>query len=77
MHQDKYKVCFRFRISPYLYERFSQAFEAPSVRLVSIAGNHFVLVNSMAMEGDGCFLCHHAEVQIHKIAGELSMIFTT
>ncbi|PSN54793.1 Metallophosphoesterase 1 [Blattella germanica] len=44
-------VGFHYGISPYLHERFSSAFDAQSVRLVSVKGNHFVLVNSMAMEG--------------------------
>ncbi|KAG8258506.1 Metallophosphoesterase 1 [Homalodisca vitripennis] len=56
-------IGFHYGISPYLQERFTQAFNAPSVRLLSIAGNHFVLINSMAMEGDGCFLCRPAELQ--------------
>ncbi|XP_046677237.1 metallophosphoesterase 1-like [Homalodisca vitripennis] len=63
-------IGFHYGISPYLQERFTQAFNAPSVRLLSIAGNHFVLINSMAMEGDGCFLCRPAELQVNKIACE-------
>jgi hypothetical protein len=59
-----------FRISPYLHERFASAFDAQSVRLVSVKGNHFVLVNSMAMEGDGCFLCRPAELQLQKISSK-------
>lgn len=59
-----------FRISPYLHERFSSAFDAQSVQLVSVKGNHFVLVNSMAMEGDGCFLCRPAELQLQIISSE-------
>ena len=43
---------------------------APSVRRVSIRGNHFVLVNSMALEGDGCFLCRPTEVAMNKISSK-------
>ncbi|KAJ9585291.1 hypothetical protein L9F63_002921, partial [Diploptera punctata] len=64
-------VGFHYGISPYLHERFSSAFDAPSVRFVSIKGNHFVLVNSMAMEGDGCFLCRPAELLLQKISRRL------
>ncbi|KDR24002.1 metallophosphoesterase 1 isoform X2 [Zootermopsis nevadensis] len=64
-------VGFHYGISPYLHERFSSAFDAQSVRLVSVKGNHFVLVNSMAMEGDGCFLCRPAELQLQKISRRL------
>lgn len=56
-----------FRISPYLNQRFVSAFESPAVQMISLRGNHFVLVNSMAMEGDGCFLCRPAEVELSKI----------
>ena len=45
------------------------AFNAPPIKMVSIRGNHFVLVNSMAMEGDGCFLCRQAEIKLMTIAG--------
>lgn len=55
------------RISPYLNQRFVSAFDAPAVRLVSVRGNHFVLVNSMALEGDGCFLCKPAEQELVHI----------
>ncbi|KRT78588.1 hypothetical protein AMK59_8120 [Oryctes borbonicus] len=54
-------------ISPYLNERFMQAFNSPAVQLITVRGNHFVLVNSMALEGDGCFLCRSAELQLSKI----------
>jgi ethanolamine phosphate phosphodiesterase len=56
------------RISPYLQERFALAMDAPSVQMVSIRGVHFVLVNSMAMEGDGCFLCRPAQIHLQQIS---------
>ncbi|XP_049787688.1 metallophosphoesterase 1 isoform X1 [Schistocerca cancellata] len=64
-------IGFHYGISPYLHERFATAFNAPPVRLVSIKGNHFVLINSMAMEGDGCFLCRPAELQLQRISKRL------
>ncbi|XP_075214748.1 per1-like protein PGAP5 [Lycorma delicatula] len=64
-------IGFHYGVSPYLQERFSRAFDAPSVRMISVYGNHFVMVNSMAMEGDGCFLCRPAELQINKIVARL------
>uniref|UniRef100_T1HXJ6 Metallophos domain-containing protein n=1 Tax=Rhodnius prolixus TaxID=13249 RepID=T1HXJ6_RHOPR len=60
-------IGFHYGITPYLHKRFAEAFGSPSVRLLSIAGNHFVLINSMAMEGDGCFLCRPAEMQLSNI----------
>lgn len=47
--------------------RFVSAFKAPAVQLITEKGNHFVLVNSMALEGDGCFLCKPAERELTKI----------
>ncbi|XP_067002497.1 metallophosphoesterase 1 isoform X2 [Anabrus simplex] len=64
-------IGFHYGISPYLQERFQSAFNAPPVHIVTIKGNHFVILNSMAMEGDGCFLCRPAELQLQKISRRL------
>jgi hypothetical protein len=34
------------------------------VQLLTLKGNHFVLVNSMAMHGDACELCTNAHNDI-------------
>ncbi|RZC32189.1 metallophosphoesterase 1, partial [Asbolus verrucosus] len=60
-------IGFHYGVSPYLNQRFVSAFNAPAVQLISERGNHFVLVNSMALEGDGCFLCKPAEQQLTRI----------
>ncbi|XP_018574985.1 metallophosphoesterase 1 [Anoplophora glabripennis] len=60
-------IGFHYGVSPYLNQRFVVAFNAPAVQLITLRGNHFVLVNSMALEGDGCFLCRPAEQQLTKI----------
>ena len=39
----------------------------PSVDRFSVKGVQFVSVNSMAMEGDGCFLCREAEARLTKV----------
>ncbi|XP_037298480.1 metallophosphoesterase 1 isoform X2 [Manduca sexta] len=49
-------------------ERFNKAFNTTSVQLVTIKGNHFVLINSMAMEGDYCSLCTDARSRIESIS---------
>ncbi|XP_967729.2 metallophosphoesterase 1 [Tribolium castaneum] len=64
-------IGFHYRVSPYLNQRFVAAFNAPAVQLISVKGNHFVLVNSMALEGDGCFLCQPAEHQLSRIEKKL------
>ncbi|KAE8742681.1 hypothetical protein FOCC_FOCC011810 [Frankliniella occidentalis] len=67
-------IGFHYSISPYLHERFMSAFNAPPIKMASIRGNHFVLLNSMAMEGDGCFLCRQAEIKLMSIAEKLRCI---
>ena len=50
---------------------------APSVRSMNIKGNHFILMNSMALEGDGqqgCFLCRPAEIAVKEISSEFFLI---
>ncbi|GLV41541.1 Post-GPI attachment to proteins 5 [Carabus blaptoides fortunei] len=64
-------IGFHYGISPYLNQRFVSAFDAPAVKLVSVRGNHFVLVNSMALEGDGCFLCKPAKQELVHIENRL------
>lgn len=66
-------IGFHYGISPYLNQRFVSAFDSPAVRIVSVRGNHFVLVNSMALEGDGCFLCKPAEQQLIHIECKLNL----
>ena len=68
-------IGFHYGISPYLSERFTTAFKSPSVQLISIRGNHFILLNSMAMEGDGCFLCRPAQIQLNQIASKSFITF--
>ncbi|XP_011496629.1 PREDICTED: metallophosphoesterase 1 [Ceratosolen solmsi marchali] len=62
---------FHYVITPYLNQRFVQGMNAPSVKRVSIRSNHFILINSMALEGDGCFLCKSTEIAINKISKHL------
>lgn len=42
--------------------------QIPPVRLWSFAGNHFVLVNSIAFHGDKCELCQLAEYNLNKVS---------
>ncbi|XP_013201242.2 metallophosphoesterase 1 [Amyelois transitella] len=60
-------IGFHYRITPHLAYRFESKLSAPPVRLVTIKDNHFVLINSMAMEGDGCSLCSRAINEIERI----------
>uniref|UniRef100_A0A1Y1KE96 Calcineurin-like phosphoesterase domain-containing protein n=1 Tax=Photinus pyralis TaxID=7054 RepID=A0A1Y1KE96_PHOPY len=65
---------FHYRITPYLNKRFISGFNASAVQFVTLRGNHFVLINSMALEGDGCFLCKSAELQLAQIEKKLNCL---
>ncbi|XP_053983084.1 metallophosphoesterase 1 [Hylaeus volcanicus] len=64
-------IGFHYAITPYLNQRFINGLKSPSVKRVSVRGNHFVLINSMALEGDGCFLCRPTEIALNRIAAHL------
>nr|XP_021188820.2 metallophosphoesterase 1 [Helicoverpa armigera] len=51
--------------------RFTKLLNSSSVQFLSLKENHFVLINSMAMEGDSCELCTKARNDINKVAGIL------
>ncbi|KAK2727406.1 hypothetical protein QYM36_008037 [Artemia franciscana] len=60
-------IGFHYAVTPYLRKRFETAFNKKGVDLISIEGNHFVLVNSVAMEGDECRMCTSAERELRKL----------
>lgn len=55
------------RIHPSRVEWFSHRFHGELIGYVTVGENHFVLINSMAMEGDGCRLCQQAEQQLMRL----------
>ncbi|KAF7281359.1 hypothetical protein GWI33_004842 [Rhynchophorus ferrugineus] len=64
-------IGFHYRIHPHLTNRFNKAFKSSPVQLISIKDVNFVLINSMALQGDGCFLCKPAEEELNKIERSL------
>lgn len=56
---------------PYLEYRFHETFKAPSVRMLTRENIHFILINSMALERDGCNICKNAERNILHLRGNL------
>ncbi|GBM10350.1 Metallophosphoesterase 1 [Araneus ventricosus] len=61
-------IGFHYGISPQLKDRFEKSFNTSSVELLTINNNIFVLVNSMALHGDNCFLCKPAEDKLKDIS---------
>ncbi|XP_064640414.1 metallophosphoesterase 1-like isoform X2 [Lineus longissimus] len=64
-------VGFHYMMSDHKLKRFEDSFKADMVRMVNLDGSLFILVNSMALEGDGCKLCMTARIKLKKIARQL------
>jgi predicted MPP superfamily phosphohydrolase len=64
-------IGFHYMTDEHKRHRFSSAFTAPSVRMVRIKDNTFVLINSMAFEGDACDMCLDAELRLRHISDTL------
>lgn len=64
-------IGFHYMITDYNRRRFSKAFSTSPVQMVHVEGLTFVLLNSMAMEGDGCNLCSQAVNELEDISWEL------
>ncbi|KAL0275410.1 UNVERIFIED_CONTAM: hypothetical protein PYX00_003264 [Menopon gallinae] len=67
---------FHYRLRFDLFLKFHSVYKIPAVRLRSIKGNYFVLINSMAMDGDGCYLCEMGAAQLHYVAKRLNCLKT-
>lgn len=69
------------RLHPYTFRRFSEAFlnsstsdGAVPVTLWAHRGLLFVILNSMALEGDGCRFCQRAEDALQSVAKKLQCL---
>uniref|UniRef100_A0A8C9DAU5 Metallophosphoesterase 1 n=1 Tax=Panthera leo TaxID=9689 RepID=A0A8C9DAU5_PANLE len=63
-------IGFHYQMSTYKIKRFEKVFNPE--RLFSWKGINFVMVNSVALEGDGCNLCSEAEAEIIDISHKLN-----
>lgn len=64
-------IGFHYMVDDNKHQRFAKAFNASSARMVTIKNNIFVLLNSMAFEGDGCAFCQEAEDSLNRIIRSL------
>ncbi|KAK9879564.1 hypothetical protein WA026_006633 [Henosepilachna vigintioctopunctata] len=64
-------IGFHYEIRSFRNQMFIAAFNSTPVQFISLRGNYFVLVNSMALEGDGCTLCRSVELQLSEIESKL------
>lgn len=60
------------RMTPSHLNRFERAFTESANTLLTIKGTHFVLINSITLEQDGCVLCKNAEADIEAISKRLT-----
>ncbi|XP_041376990.1 metallophosphoesterase 1-like [Gigantopelta aegis] len=67
-------IGFHYVMNRHKHHRFESAFNSPSVRMLRIRDNIFVLVNSMTLEGDGCSLCSEAVGKLRGISQHLECI---
>ncbi|XP_073957199.1 metallophosphoesterase 1 homolog isoform X2 [Choristoneura fumiferana] len=64
-------IGFHYNIRPGSAQRFFKSLNTSSVKMLTLKDNHFILLNSMAMEGDSCSLCREARYSIDKISRSL------
>lgn len=64
-------IGFHYMMNEHKHRRFEKAFSSPSVQLFQIQGNIFVMINSMAMEGDGCKLCAATVTSLEEVSWQL------
>ncbi|XP_037003880.2 metallophosphoesterase 1 isoform X3 [Artibeus jamaicensis] len=63
-------IGFHYQMDTYRIKRFDKVFN-PEM-LFSWKGINFVMVNSVALEGDGCNICSEAEAELVKISHKLN-----
>ncbi|XP_016064423.1 PREDICTED: metallophosphoesterase 1 isoform X2 [Miniopterus natalensis] len=63
-------IGFHYQMNRYRIKRFEKVFSPE--RLFSWKGINFVMVNSVALEGDGCSICSEAEAELIEISHQLN-----
>ena len=71
-------IGFHYAVNPYLDSRFREAFNTKAVQL-SVLENTIpiVRINSMAFEGDSCFLCKEAKKNLETVKNKLQVNLTS
>lgn len=67
-------IGFHYAVMPDTLEMFNKEFRRGLVDDIQLKGHRFILINSMALHGDGCRLCHEAEVELENIKKKRSVI---
>ena len=67
-------IGFHYAVTPYLDKRFKEAFQTKSVQLKFLDDKiPIVLINSVAFEGDSCFLCKSTSNRLDKVVKTLKV----
>ena len=56
----------------YKLNRFKRSFKVKSVQHLRVKNINFVLLNSVAFEGDNCNMCKEAEALLKQVARNIS-----
>ncbi|XP_043395824.1 metallophosphoesterase 1 isoform X3 [Chelonia mydas] len=65
-------IGFHYEMTTYKLKRFAKVFNFTSGKLITRKGVNFVMVNSVALEGDGCTVCSRAEAKLMKLSHKLN-----
>ncbi|NWU15118.1 MPPE1 Metallophosphoesterase, partial [Cephalopterus ornatus] len=65
-------IGFHYEMTTYKVNRFEKVFNLTSGKLITRKGINFVLVNSVAMEGDGCAVCSTSEAKLVALSHKLN-----
>ncbi|XP_029381332.1 metallophosphoesterase 1 isoform X3 [Echeneis naucrates] len=65
-------IGFHYEMDWFKLQRFEKVFNASSTRIVTKKGVNFLLVNSVALHGDGCPICQSVEKELIKLSRDLN-----
>nr|XP_014095378.2 metallophosphoesterase 1 homolog [Bactrocera oleae] len=67
-------IGFHYKMDRSFIKRFSKHFNNTGVEIYTIKGNHFIMINSMAMQNDGCGFCNAALHDLNSISEKLKCL---
>lgn len=65
-------IGFHYEMDWFKLQRFEKVFNASSTRIVTKKGVNFLLVNSVALHGDGCPICQSVEKELMRLSKDLN-----
>uniref|UniRef100_A0A3Q2YX12 Metallophosphoesterase 1 n=1 Tax=Hippocampus comes TaxID=109280 RepID=A0A3Q2YX12_HIPCM len=65
-------IGFHYEMDWFKLQRFEKVFNASSTRIVTKNGVNFLLVNSVALHGDGCPICQSVEKELIRLSKDLN-----